>query len=61
MIGKIIVLLVVGFAIAIAPAASAEEISSDGSGGDCVWTSSSGGQPGGGVNPRKCLDDSGGD
>lgn len=58
MIGKFVVLLVIGFAIAVAPSASAEEISSDGSGGDCVWTSSSGGRPGGGVNARNCIDDS---
>ncbi|HEX9817256.1 MAG TPA: hypothetical protein VGB18_09770 [Candidatus Thermoplasmatota archaeon] len=58
MIGKIIVLLVIGFAIAVAPTATAEETSSDASGGDCVWTSSSGGKPGGGVNARNCIDDS---
>ncbi len=58
MIGKIIVLLVIGVAIAFAPTATAEENSSDGSGGDCVWTSSSGGKAGAGANVSNCVDDS---
>ena len=59
MIGKIVVLLVLGFAIAVAPtAAASEETTSDGGGGECVWTSSSGGRPGAGANVGNCVDDS---
>src|SRR5688500_8538929 len=58
MLGKVVVLLVIGLAIALAPAASAEETSSDASGGECVWTSSSGGKPGAGANVRNCVEDS---
>jgi hypothetical protein len=58
MLGKVVVLLVIGVAIAIAPSATAEVASSDASGGECVWTSSSGGKPGAGANVRNCVDDS---
>ena len=58
MLGKVVVLLVIGLAIAIAPAASAEETSSGESGGECIWTSSSGGKPAAGANLSNCVDDS---
>jgi hypothetical protein len=56
MIARVAVLLVIGLAIAIAPAGAAEETTSDGPGGECVWTSSSGGKPSAGANPRNCID-----
>ena len=60
LLGKIVILLVIGFAIAAAPAASAGETSSDGTGGECVWTSSSGGKPAAGANASNCIRDESG-
>ena len=56
MLGRIVVLLVIGLAVAIAPSAAADGGSADGGGGDCVWTSSSGAKtPNAGVNARECV------
>lgn len=55
MIRGILVLLVIAFAIAVAPTAAADETSEAG-GDDCVYTSTSYGKPGVGVNPSYCLD-----
>lgn len=57
MIGRIVVLLVIGFAISVAPTA-AEGESSDESGGDCVYASSSSkGGTSAGVNSNECFPD----
>lgn len=60
MFARVLAVLVIGFAIVVAPSACAESDASESEigGGDCVWTSSSSKTgPSAGVNAKECVED----